>query len=73
MNGLLSQFPLDHEIHFQLANNYSLMGKDELANMHIKQAIAPDLSGIAAELYAIAEGKYDVAIAKECRLCLLVA
>jgi len=62
MNGLLSQFPLDHEIHFQLAKNYSLMGKDALADVHIKQASAPDLSGIAAELYAIAMHGVSISI-----------
>jgi tetratricopeptide (TPR) repeat protein len=57
LNGLLDDYPLDHDVHFQLAKVYLLSGQNNLAAKHAQLAKVPDLSGIAAELFRFAMSK----------------
>jgi hypothetical protein len=59
---LLAQSPFDHAIHFRIAKDYLLMGEMELATQHSLKARLPDLSGIAAELFAIAMERVEASV-----------
>ena len=57
LEELLAKYPMDQDVHFQLAKVLTLTGDAERAREHFQNAQGTSLSKIASELYALAVGE----------------